>query len=326
MTMDVIERSKFVDDEGKISLTHRISATLDYGLDWYRRMEAQDAVTQRLGRAFKDEHILMRNVPIPGVDEGEPYMILIGPQGIRILMTFPILGVFRANEREWLKLDQRSRSFIRTKPNLLTLALNIQKQVTRLLEIQNFRAPVAESVLIFTHPRTLIDGTRPACRIVSADAIEYFAANLEKLPGVINSQQIHTLVDAILYPKLPDPQSARSLITDPEMKKPTIPQEGPRSRPAFYPDAFSEDDEASFVELDQDDFLEDLDLYTLEEEPFQEFTSTTEAPRTQRESSKPPGRFGMSRIQWLIIGFLVIVEIIIILYFAMVVLEDLGML
>jgi hypothetical protein len=324
--MDVIERSKFVDDEGKISLTNRLSATLDYGLNWYPRMEAQNVVTQRLGRAFKEEHILMRNIPIPGVDEGEPYMILISPQGIRILMAFPVLGVFRANEREWLKLDRRSRSLIRTKPNLIALALNIQKQVTRLLEIQNFRAPVAESVLIFTHSRTLIDGTRPACRIVSADAIEYFAANIEQLPAVINSQQMHTLVDAILYPKLPDPQSARSLITDPEMKKPTFPREEPRSGPAFYPDTFTETDEASFGELDQDDLLEDLDLFALEDEPFPDFTPTTEAPKSQRRSSKPSGRFGMSRTQWLIIGFLVIVEIIIILYFAMVVLEDFGML
>jgi hypothetical protein len=324
--MDVIEQSKFVDDEGKISLTKRLSATLDYGFNWYGRMEAQNAVTQRLERALQKQNILLRNVPIPGVEESEPYMILIGPQGIRVLMAFPTLGVFRANEREWLKLDQRSRSFIRAKPNLITLALNFQKQVTRLLEIQSFRAPVAESVLFFTHPRTLIDGTRPACRIVSADAIEYFASNLEQLPAVINSQQMHTLVDAILYPKLPEPETAGSLITDPEMKRPSIPQEEPRQRPAFYPDTFSEAEEDAFTDLDQDDLLEELDLFELEDDSYQDFIPAADTPGVQGKTSKPSRRFGMSRNQWLIIGVLVIIEIIIILYFAMVILKDIGML
>ncbi len=322
--MDVIEKSKFVDDEGKISFVNRISATLDYGTSWYSRMEAQQVVTQRLGRALKDQHILLRNVPIPGVDEEDPYMILIGPQGIRVLMAFPVLGVFRANEREWLKLDQRSRSFIRTKPNLITLTLNIQKQVTRLLEIQNFRAPVTESVLFFTHSRTLIDGSRPACRIVSADAIEYFASNLEQLPAVINSQQIHTLVDAILYPKFPDPRSADSLITDPEMKRPSPQPSEPMQRPAFYPDSFTEVEETPFFELDEDDLLEDLDSFLPTEEHFQEFTPMVEVPKSQAQAPKPSRRFGMSRNQWMVIGLLVVVEIVIILYFAFIVLKDTG--
>lgn len=324
--MDVIERSKFVDDEGKISIMNRVSATLDFGSNWYGRMEAQKAVTERLDRAFSDQHILLRNVPIPGVDEGEPYMILLSPQGIRILMAFPTLGVFRANEREWLKLNQRSRSFVRTKPNLQTLALNVQKQVTRLLEIQNFRAPVAESVLIFTHPRTLIDGTRPLCRVVSADAIEYFAANLEQLPAVLNSQQIHTLVDAILYPKLPDPRSAASLITDPEMKRPPVAEPEPEQQKPFYSETFGEFQEEPFVELPQEEFIEAIDHYLPEEDAYFEFDPLDEIPEPQTRSSKPTRKKGMSGGQRITIGILVVVEIIIILYFAYIVLIDTGIL
>lgn len=324
--MDVIEQSKFVDEEGKISFIKRLTTILDYGKDWYGRMEAQRVVTQRLGRSLKDQHILLRNIPIPGVDEGEPYMVLIGPQGIRVLMAYPVLGVFRANDREWLKLDQRSRSFIHTKQNLITLALNIQKQVTRLLEIQNFRAPVAESVLLFTNARTLIDGTRPACRIVSADAIEHFAANLEQLPAVINSQQIHTLVDAILYPKLPDPQSAEVLITDPKMKKPPLQQVEPRQRSAYYPESFTEVEETPFTGFAQDDMLDDFDPFSLIDDEFQEFTPATEFPKSRTQTSKPSRRSGMSRNQWVVIGLLVVVEIIIILYFAFIVLKDTGIL
>lgn len=324
--MDVIERSKFVDDEGKISIMNRISATLDYGSNWYGRMEAQKVVTERLERAFSDPHILLRNVPIPGVDEGEPYMILLSPQGIRILMAFPTLGVFRANEREWLKLNQRSRSFVRTKPNLQTLALNVQKQVTRLLEIQTFRAPVAESVLIFTHPRTLIDGTRPLCRVVSADAIEYFAANLEQLPAVLNSQQIHTLVDSILYPKLPDPKSASSLITDPEMRKTPFTEPEPEFQPASFSETFSEFQNEPFVELPQEELIEAIDHYLPEEDAYLEFDPFDEISESQTRSSKPSRKTRMSSGQRITLVILVIVEIIIILYFAYIVLLDTGIL
>jgi hypothetical protein len=324
--MDVIERSKFVDDEGKISIVNRISATLDFGSNWYGRMEAQKAVTERLDRAFSDQHILLRNIPIPGVDEGEPYMILLSPQGIRILMAFPTLGVFRANERDWLKLNQRSRSFIPAKPNLQTLALNFQKQVTRLLEIQNFRAPVAESVLIFTHPRTLIDGTRPLCRVVSADAIEYFAANLEQLPAVLNSQQIHTLVDAILYPKLPDPKTAPNLITDPEMKRPPVAEPEPEFPQAFFSETFTDVQEEPFPEVPQEDFIEAIDHYLPEEDAYYDFESLDETPESQTRSPKPTHKRGMSSGQRLTIAILVVVEIIIILYFAYIVLIDTGIL
>jgi hypothetical protein len=324
--MDVIERSKFVDDEGKISITNRLKAMLDYGSDWYGRMESQREVTQRLGRSLGDEHILLRNIPVPGIDEGEPYMILMSPQGIRILLAFPIRGVFRATEREWLKLEQRSRSFVQAKPNLQTVALNTQRQVKRLLEIQNLSAPVAESVLIFTNPGTLIDGTRPVCRVVSADAIEYFAANLEQLPTVLNSQQIHTLVDAILYPKLPDPGLANGLISDSDMKKPFFPETEPEPQPASYPETFTEFPADTPHEETKDDFWELLDQSLPEEDPYQSFTPPEEVPERQRPASHSQRKAIMSRGQWLILGILAIVEILIIIIFAYIVLRDTGIL
>jgi len=320
--MDVIERSKFVDEEDRISLTNRLKAMLDYKGDWYGRMQAQITVTQRLGRSFKSQHVLLRNISIPGIDEGEPYMILISPQGIRILMAFPVIGVFRANETEWLKLDQRSNSFTQAKPNLLMLALNIQKQVSRLLEVQNIRAPMAESVLFFTHPGTLIDGSRPACRIVSADAIEYFAANLEQLPSVLNTKQIHTLVDAIISPQYPDPQFAGSLITDPKLKRPPIQQVHPIPKSRPFPNTYTTQQEDSFFELPQDDVIESIDRFLPDEELFQELTPLDDTAQGKTHRSKQTGKSRMSKGQLSIIGILVIIQIVLILIFAFLVLKD----
>jgi hypothetical protein len=342
--MNVIEKSRFVDEDGKISIKDRLSATLDFGSDWYGRMEAQQVVTQRLSRALGDHHILLRNIPIPGIGENEPYMILVSPQGIRVIMTYPIRGVFRANEGEWLKLNQRSRSFVRTKPNLQLVALNIQKQAQRLLDVQNFGIPIIESVLIFTHPRTLIDGSRPVCRVVSADAIEYFAANLEQLPVALTPQQVHAAVDAILYPQLPEPQSADDLITDPLLKRSSVeeptfkPFEEPirdpsaesfyeseaESSPAFLPDTFEEFQEPTFEPAPVEDPYQPSDEFYLEDDVFQEFQYDDDLPDEPIQETTP-SKTGMTGGQWTVIGILVVIEIVVILIFAYIVLRDLGM-
>lgn len=330
--MNVIERSRFVDDEGKISIKNRLSATLDFGYDWYGHMEAQNAVSHRLSRALGDHHVLLRNIPIPSVDENKPYMILVSPQGIRVLMAFPIRGVFRANEGEWLKLNQRSRSFVRTKPNLQSVALNIQKQVQRLLDIQKFGVPVIESVLIFTHPRTLIDGSRPVCRVVSADAIEYFAANLEQLPVALIPQQVHAAVDAILYPILPEPQSADRLITDPRLRKPVVPEPKPEPelepdfQPAFYPDTIDDFPETEFIQDPAEDPSGQADEFYLEEEAFHEFPPSEEIPTPPLQEAKPSHKFRMSGRQWGVIGILVLIQIIVTIFFVYIILRDIGML
>jgi hypothetical protein len=339
--MNVIEKSRFVDEEGKISIRNRLSATIDFGSDWFGRMEAQKAVTQRLSRALGDHHILLRNIPIPGTDESEPYMLLVSPQGIRVLMTYPIRGVFRANEGEWLKLNQRSRSFVRTKPNLQLVALNIQKQAQRLLDIQKFGVPIIESVLIFTHPRTLIDGSRPVCRVVSADAIEYFAANLEQLPIALTPQQIHTAVDAILYPQLPEPRSADNLITDPLLKRPDIAEPiaepiddpfaesffetEPESSPAFLADTFDNFQESGYVQAPAEEAFVPADQFYLDEDVFQEFSPSGEFPDDADSDIEIPRESKMTGGQRVVIGILVVIEIVVILVFAYIVLRDLGM-
>ncbi|NIM95164.1 MAG: hypothetical protein GTO18_15820 [Anaerolineales bacterium] len=306
--MNVVERSNFVDEEGNITLMNRINATFEYGFSWYGRMQSQEVVTQRLGRVFSDDHVMLRNVSVPGIDEGEPYMILISPQGVRLIMTYPIRGVYRAKETDWFRFNGRSRRFVRTKPNLQTVALNFQDKVSQLLEAQGYKVTATESVLIFTHPRTLIDSARPFTRVVSADAIEYFAANLEQLPPILNSQQVHTLVDAILYPHYPEPQPAEEFIEEPEIP---VVEDEEEYEPAFFPeslDAF--DDDVEFVEA--------VDQFFDVEDDF--------AMSIETEDVEPTTGVGISRRQWLILGCLALLEILVLIVFAIVVLRNMGQL
>ena len=80
-----------------------------------------------------------------------------------------------------------------------------------------------EPILVFTNPRTLVDGLRPKVRLVAADAIDYFAANLDKTPQQMQKSDVRTITDAILKPHFPAPRSVEDFITgqpvDPEKRK-----------------------------------------------------------------------------------------------------------
>jgi hypothetical protein len=213
-TMNVVEKSKFRAEDGTISLKDRVTATIDYGLSWYGMMQSQELVTQRLGRVLGDQHYLLRNIIVPGIEDGQPLMVLVSPQGVRLLMAYPNRGVFRAKDEHWLRFDTRGRKFKSTQPNLQAVGLDLLKKIQQLLEIQGHENFDSEAVLIFTHPRTLVDSARPITRVVSADAIEYFAANVEQTEPTINPDRVHTIVDALLYPQIPEPELAAQLLAE----------------------------------------------------------------------------------------------------------------
>ncbi len=197
--MKVIERSAFRDENGVISLENRLSGTLKHGLRWYSEMEAQEVVTQRLAKSLEDDHTLIRNLVVPGSNVTVP-LILISPQGMRVLIASPLRGVYRAKLDEWLVFDGGSRRFKRTRPNLQGLALSMSQTVLKYITGQGYPLPEIESVLIFTNPRTHVDMARPTTRIILADAIDHFAAGLQELPAIMDGEDIRMLVDTLTHP------------------------------------------------------------------------------------------------------------------------------
>jgi hypothetical protein len=95
------------------------------------------------------------------------------------------------------------------------------KKIKQLLEIQGHERYDSEAVLIFTYPRTLIDSARPIMRVLSADAIEYFAANIEQIEPTIHPDRVHNIVDALLYPQIPEPELAAELLAEIEPEQAT---------------------------------------------------------------------------------------------------------
>ena len=211
--MKLTDQSRFLDAEGNLNLFNRFKGMLEFGSDWYPRMQAQASVVHRMSKILGNHHSLLRNVPIPGVEARQTTLILISPQGIRVLMVHPTRGVFRAQDEKWLKYDSNARAFEPAEPNLQVEALQVAARVERLLKAQDLPVLGVEAVMLFTNPRTLVDGQRPQARLVAADAIDYFAANLDRTPPVMNKSDVRTFTEAILKPRFPAPRSVDEFIT-----------------------------------------------------------------------------------------------------------------
>jgi hypothetical protein len=205
--MKVTERSEFRDEDGVINLQDRIRATLEYGLSWYSEMQAQLFTTEKLIKHLGREHSLLRNVTIPGTDLVVP-MILLSPQGVRVIIPSPSKGLFRAKGEEWLKQEGRSRTFKPTRPNLQITSHQFAQVVHRYIKDQGYALPEVEAVLVFTDPRTHVDQATPYVRIVQADAIEHFAVNMQRLQPIMDLDDIKELSDALLNPRIREPELA----------------------------------------------------------------------------------------------------------------------
>lgn len=201
--MEVVELSDLRDEEGNISFENRVKGTLQYGMNWYAEMEAQDTITRRLGRTLGDDHLLLRNVPLVGTEVVAP-MILFGPQGVRLLYPSAVRGTYRAKEGEWQTFDGRTRKFKPTKPNLQFRALAIARGLHRYFQAQGFGVPEVEAVLLFTNPSTLVDRANAHARIVLADALDHFASRMLELQTIMDNEDIQALVDVLLNPPVPE--------------------------------------------------------------------------------------------------------------------------
>jgi hypothetical protein len=155
-----------------------------------------------------NQHTMLRNIPLVGTDLVAP-MILLSPQGVRLIHPVRKKGVFRAKEEEWQTFDGRIRRFRAARPNLQYNVLSMARGIHRYLQAQGFPLPDLEAVLMFTNPQTHVDVAAPAARIVLADAAEHFASKLLELKAIMDQEDIDLLVEAISNPQLPELEAAK---------------------------------------------------------------------------------------------------------------------
>lgn len=273
--MRVIEQSEFVDESGNITLENRIRGTIAHGMDWYRHMQAQKALSQRLSKSLGNDYVLIRNALLPGTPLRIP-LILIGPTAVRVMLASPARGVFRARGDQWLEFSSVAQHSKPAYPDLLARVQTRAEALLGYLRSQGFGLPQVEPILIFTNPRTHVDSNKPTVRIVLADAIEHFASNLKQLTPIMDEDDIDEIATAITEPSLPEGAGGAS-----------------------------------------GGMLGNLEAA---------FTSDVLKPIEQRAkplaSSRAARRMRMTSRQWVLLGVLFFVELIILILFAMVILAN----
>jgi len=198
--MRVIERSEFRDEDGKITLQNRVRGSLRFGLAWYGVMQAQQAVSERLNKSLSNDYHLLRNILIPGTGVITS-LVLVGPQGVYAILPSPTGGVFRAKDDEWM--THSGGHFRPVRPNLQQSALSAADLLLNYFHGLGYDLPQVEPVLIFTNPRAHVDTVHPRARIVLADALEHFAANLREQPPIMDREDGQLLIEALLHPPQP---------------------------------------------------------------------------------------------------------------------------
>ena len=196
--------SEFIDEQGEISLENRVRGTLEHGFSWYGEMQALQWTLRRLDKDLERAYYALTNLQIPEETTTLP-LVLLGPQGVRLIIPTPIKGVFRAKGEEWLKIGSgSSRKFTDAKPNLQTRAINMADTLLNYLREQGFPLPEVEPVLIFTDPRTHVDSLQSKVRIVHADAIDHYAANLQEYQAIMDADDILDIAHILSEPPQPE--------------------------------------------------------------------------------------------------------------------------
>ncbi|MCK5054614.1 MAG: hypothetical protein KAR65_10060 [Anaerolineales bacterium] len=277
--MKRIECSEFRDEEGIISLESRIRGTMQHGLKWYAEMEAQNEAYEKLSKTLGREHLAIFNLHLPGTTTTIP-MLLLSPQGVRVILTSPAIGVYRAKGEAWMKYGGgRSRRFAPVRPNMQSRVQQMAQEVHSYLQEKGYALPEVEAILLFTNPKTHIDTSDPRARIVQADAIDHFAANVNEFQAIMNQDDILELTEVLTKPTRPKAEPLPEPALDPEPE--------PRSvDPIHLP-------EDSPTELDA------------------AFDTDAPALSPRKERSLKRSRFPFSRRQWILLAILVFFEVII---------------
>ena len=292
--MKVFDKTPLQNEKGEIGPLQRLQGTLKYGFSWYPELEAQKIIIAQLDRAFEKGFALIRNITLPGSQIVEP-IILIGLPGVYVIYVTPLSGFYEAKGDQWNVVNNGRAS--PAPINLMSRAARLARALQVYLERQgeNLPAPV-EPVLIASSPAMHIDSMRPVVRVVMSDAVKQFAASLLQAQPVLKSQFVYDLADRIVTPR---PK------TSPEQPQPAAPPAAPQTeaqQPSRAQAIFRAAEEARPFDPADLSFAFDENAEGSVPQNLRETSPSQPLPRPAQK------RGGMSMMQWLVLGGMLLVE------------------
>jgi hypothetical protein len=163
--------------------------------------KAQETAIQTLKKVLDNRFYLLCNLILPEIELPAP-LLLVGPPGIWLIQASPAKGVYRAMEDRWEEMENQTQKFRPARVNLPAQTTATAHAVTAALHNRGVAVPSIEPVILFTQPGAHIEATRPPCRLVQSDAIVRFAASLLQSRPVFAPEDIQAIVQAFKAPIL----------------------------------------------------------------------------------------------------------------------------
>lgn len=197
--MKLIDQTPLQNEQGEIGIIQRLQGTLKYGFEWYPELEAQKVVIAHLTRVLGKGYTAIRNQALGASGIIVP-LSLVGPAGIYAIHVTNLHGTYQAKGDSW---DQAFG--INSQParvNLLTRTRLLARALQAFIERQGVKLPKpVEPVILAANPGLQIESLQPIVRVVMADALERWGASLETAAPVFTLETAHELADRIVNPR-----------------------------------------------------------------------------------------------------------------------------
>jgi hypothetical protein len=212
--MKIIDKTPLVDEKGSLTLVNRIQGMLQYGFNWPRELEAQNAIISYFDRQLEKGYTLIRNMPLGQSGIVIP-MILLGPTGMYVIEVTHLRGRYEARGDTW---NVEAGDQYKPAPvNLIQRTMRMARALQTFIERQGVRIPVTiDPILIAGEPGLHIESVRPAIKVMMIDGIKAFVNGLVNGSPVLSSIQVNDFVDRILNPRPKLDMSAPPPVSQPE--------------------------------------------------------------------------------------------------------------
>jgi hypothetical protein len=314
--MKIVDKTPYRTESGEIEIMGRMQGMLKFGLSWYDRVKAQDAVIAIFSKQLGNQYTILQNIVLPGTEIDLP-LVLIGPPGIYLINVTHERGVYRARDDEWGTIS--GEQFVPARINQVKRTVTMGRVLQVYLDRQGYKGLLmVDPILMAADPGMHIDSTRPAVRIVMSDALDRFGISLAQARVLFSLEAVSEIADVIL--------SGRSRIEKQAPgSKPSSFQPVQETGNTFTGDAFasSASEQASGGSLDFafDEAAAEEQLPEAAEEVPQE---PDQDEGMQASGAVPKQRSAISRGQWVFLVALVLCWLCSMAVFAIYVMFSLG--
>ena len=310
--MKLIDQTPLQDEKGEIGILQRVQGTLKYGLSWYPELEAQKFALGMLERGLAKGYTVIRNITLGASGIVIP-LAIVGPAGIFVAYVTHLRGQYQAKGDSWGTLS--GESFKPAAVNLLTRTERFARALQAFIERQGVDLPKpVEPILLTANPGMHVQSLRPIVRVVMVDALERWASSLGKLAPVYTVESAYELADRIVNPRPPKkPDEGETAPPPPEIE--TAMQDEGESELSRAGAIFRAADEVEAIDPGELEFAFE-EHSALEDSPG--IIETSPAMPVPDQSGVKKRYFGMTVPQMALLGGMFLVEICVLVGFAII--------